>query len=69
MFAVTQNVRHQSRGVINVLDNVDLVHSNVQFSHQEAFLYVFEDRSSDQDDYQRKESHKVTYFQDPQSCA
>ena len=46
MFAVTQNVRHQSRGVINVLDNVDLVHSNVQFSHQEALLYVFEDNEA-----------------------
>ena len=33
----------QSRGVINVLDDVDLVPSNVQFSHQEALLYVFED--------------------------
>ena len=30
------HVRHQSRGVINVLDNVDLVPSNVRFSHQEA---------------------------------
>ena len=38
--------RHQSRGVINVLDNVDLVHSNVQFSHQEASLYVFEDNEA-----------------------
>ena len=33
---------HQSRGVINVLDNVDRVPSNVRFSHQEALLYVFE---------------------------
>ena len=32
------HVRHQSRGVMNVLDNVDLVPSNVQFSHQEALL-------------------------------
>ena len=36
-------MRHQSRGVINVLDNDDRVPSNVQFSHQEALLYVFED--------------------------
>ena len=34
------HVRHQSRGMFNVLNNVDRVHSNVQFSHQEALLYV-----------------------------
>ena len=39
-------VRHQSRGVINVLDNVDFVPSNVQSSHQEALLYVFEDNEA-----------------------
>ena len=37
---------HQSRGVINVLDNVDFVPSNVRFSHQEALLYVFEDNEA-----------------------
>ena len=35
--------RNQSHGMINDLDNVDLVPSNVKFSHQEALLYVFED--------------------------
>ena len=40
------HVRHQSRGVINVLDNVDFVPSNVQFSHQEALLFVFEDNEA-----------------------
>ena len=46
------HVRHQSRGVINVWDNVDFVPSNVGFSHQEALLYVFlRQRSSDQDEY------------------
>ena len=40
------HVRQQSRGVINVLDNVDLVSSNVPFSHQEALLYVFEDNEA-----------------------
>ena len=30
--------RKQSRGMFNVLNNVDLVPSNVQFSHQEALL-------------------------------
>ena len=38
--------RQQSRKVINVLDNVDLVPSNVQCSHQEALLYVFDDNES-----------------------
>ena len=33
----------QSRGMSNVLHNFDRVPSNVQFSHQEALLYVFED--------------------------
>ena len=37
------NGRKQSRRVINDLDNVDLVPSNVQSSHQEALLHVFED--------------------------
>ena len=39
-------MHHQSRGVINVLDNVDIVPSNVPFSHQEALLYVFEDNEA-----------------------
>ena len=32
--------------MVNVLDNVDLVPSNVRFSHQEALLYVFEDNEA-----------------------
>ena len=32
--------------MINDLDNVDLVPSNVQSSHQEALLYVFEDNEA-----------------------
>ena len=36
----------QSQRVINVLDNVDLIPSNVRFSHQEALLYVFEDNEA-----------------------
>ena len=36
----------QSRGMFNVLNNVDCVPSNVQFSHQEALLYVFEDHEA-----------------------
>ena len=30
----------RSQGMFNVLNNVDCVPSNVQFSHQEALLYV-----------------------------
>ena len=36
----------RSQGMINVLNNVDLVPSNVQFSHQEGLLYVFEDNEA-----------------------
>ena len=39
----TNHGRKQSRRVINDLDNVDLMPSNVQSSHLEAWLYVFED--------------------------
>ena len=39
----TIHKRKQSRRVINDLDNVDFIFSNVQSSHQEALLYVFED--------------------------
>ena len=38
--------RKRSQGVINDLDNVDFIPSNVQFSHQEALLYVFEDNEA-----------------------
>ena len=43
---VGRNTSHapsqQSRGMFNVLNDVDRVPSNVQFSHQEALLHVFE---------------------------
>ena len=42
----TSHERHQSRGVINVWDNVDLVPSNVRFSHQGPLLYVSEDNEA-----------------------
>ena len=39
--------RHQkSQGKINVMENIDSVPSNVQFSHQEALLYVLEDNEA-----------------------
>ena len=36
----------RSQGMINVLNNIDCVPSDVQFSHQEALLYVFEDNEA-----------------------
>ena len=36
----------RSQGMINVLNNIDCVLSNVQYSHQEALLYVFEDNEA-----------------------
>ena len=42
----TNHGRKQSRRVTNDLDNVDLGPSNVQSSHQEALLYVFEDNEA-----------------------
>ena len=36
----------RSQGMSNVLNNVDCVPSNVQFSDQEALLYVFEDNEA-----------------------
>ena len=36
----------KSKGKINVLNNIDCVPSNVQSSHQEALLYVFEDNEA-----------------------
>ena len=37
---------HKSQGKINVMENIDSVPSNVQSSHQEALLYVFEDNEA-----------------------
>ena len=38
--------RNQSQGVINDLHNVDFIPSNVNSSHQEDLLYVFEDNEA-----------------------
>ena len=38
--------RRQSQRMINDLDNVDFIPSNVQSSHQEPLLYVFEDNEA-----------------------
>ena len=40
------HVHQESWGMLNVLNNVDLVPSNVQSSHQEALLCVFEDNEA-----------------------
>ena len=37
---------HRSQGKSNVLNDIDCVPSKVQFSHQEALLYVFEDNEA-----------------------
>ena len=42
----TIHKRKQSQRVINDLDNNDFIPSNVQSSHQEALLYVFEDNEA-----------------------
>ena len=42
----TIHKRKQSQRVVNDLDNVDFIPSNVQSSHQEALLYVFEDNEA-----------------------
>ena len=41
-----QSANKRSQGTTNVLSNIDCVPSNVQFSHQEALLYVFEDNEA-----------------------
>ena len=38
--------RKQSQGVVDDLDTIDFISSNVQSSHQEALLYVFEDNEA-----------------------
>ena len=43
---VVTNKNQRSQGITNVLKNRDCVPSNVQSSHQEALLYVFEDNEA-----------------------
>ena len=43
---VVNDKDQRSQGMTNVLDHIDCVPSNVQFSHQEALLYVFEDNEA-----------------------
>ena len=60
----------QSRGMFNVLKDIDFVPSNVQFSHLEALMYVFEDNEAViKMIIKGKESCNETCFQNPQSCS
>ena len=43
---VVNDKNQKSRGMTNVLNNIDCVSSNVQSLHQEALLYVFEDNEA-----------------------
>ena len=43
---VVNDKEQRSPGMTNVLNHIDCVPSNVQFSHQEALLYVFEDNEA-----------------------
>ena len=62
--------RKQSQGVINDLDNVDFVSSNVDSSHQEALLSVFEDNEAVINMIIKgKKPDNETCFQNPQSCS
>ena len=62
--------RKQSQGVIDDLDNVDFIPSNVQSSHQEALLYVFEDNEAViKIIINGKKPDNETCFQNAQSCS
>ena len=66
----TIHKRKQSQKVINDLDNVDFIPSNVQSSHQEVCcVCVWRQRSSDQDDHKGKKPYNETCFHNPQSCS
>ena len=59
----------KSQGKINVMENIDSVHSNVQSSRQEALLHVFEDNEAViKMIFQGKKPDNETCFQDSQSC-
>ena len=38
--------RHKSQKKIDVMEDIDFISSNVQFSHHEALLYIFEDNEA-----------------------
>ena len=43
---VVNDKDQRSQGITNVLNHIDCTPSNVQFSHQEALLYVFDDNEA-----------------------
>ena len=60
--------RKKSHGMIDDLDNVDFIPSNVQSSHQEALLYVFEDNEAViKMIIKGKKPDNETCFENPQS--
>ena len=66
----TIHTRKQSQRVINDLDNVDFIPSNVQSFHLEALLYVFEDNEAViKMIIKGKKPDNETCFQNPQSCS
>ena len=66
----TNHGRQQSRRVINDLDNVDFVSSNVQSSNQEALLYVIEEKEAVIKMIMGERRPTMRHcFQNPQSCS
>ena len=66
----TDHKRKQSRSVINDLDNVEFLSSNVNSSRQEALLYVFEDKEAVIKMIIKGRSPYIeTCFQNPQCCS
>ena len=56
--------------MINDLDNVDFISSNINSSRQEAWLYVFEDNEPViKMIIKGKKSDNETCYQNPQSCS
>ena len=59
-------MRKKSHGMIDDLDNVDFISSNVHSSRQEAFVICFwRQRSSDQDDHKGEEALQWDMFPEP----
>ena len=66
----TIHKRKQSHGMIDDLDNVDFFPSNVNSSHQEALLYVFDDNEAViKMILEGKKPNNETCIQNPQSCS
>ena len=67
---VVKEKDQRSQGMTNVLNHIDCVPSNVQFSHQKALLYVFEDNEAAIKMIIKERSpDNETCFQNPQSCS